>query len=248
MTGFIERYIQKLITAALVEVFSKRSKITPPDGFHAAEQFREAAEEWVVIPFGGRPAVVKLRVLGAGEFPEASLLSFVNERAETRSFSDKIKFRNMLEHYCRHALVEPDFEFFENEVWGEQGAVKRMRARLDKLKKHAETYELDQAQKGELDELELSLGYCLPLDAMRAVAGWCECLDMTDVGRLTPEDLIVAYSLSQHYHNRASDNLRGSFLSRARKEIDLTAATLWHDRYGKRNGGKKNDGGKVERA
>jgi hypothetical protein len=229
--GAFEKFLERKIEEVIAKVFNERGKITPPDGFAPAEQFRGCAEEWVAIPFGGSPVIVRLRVLGAGEFPDVSLLDFVNEKNVMRTFADKVSFRNSLEHYCRHALVNPDFEFFEMKVWGEQDAVKKMRAKLDNLKKRAEDYELSESERKELEGLELSLGYCLPLDAMRAIGAWCECLDMVDTKRLKPEDLIIAYSLSQHYHNRASDNLRGSFLSHTRKECDLAAAKLWHDKY-----------------
>jgi hypothetical protein len=232
--GFFGRYVEAKIQEALIRTFRERGKIAPPEGFCAAEQFRGCAEEWVIVPFGGAPALMKLRVLGAGEFPEVTLLEFINEGGKMDAFAAKVNFRNTLEHYCRHALVEPSFQFFEEEVWGGQSAVKEMRAKLAALKKRAEMYELAEAENKTLEELELSLGYCLPLDAMRAIAGWCECLDMTDTKRLTKEDLTVAYSLSRHYHNRASDNLRGSFLSHTRKEVDLAAAKAWHDKYGRK--------------
>jgi hypothetical protein len=232
--GFTGRYIERKITEVLTKLFSERGKITPPAGFVAAAQLRGCTEEWVVVPFSGHPICVKLRVLGAGEFPEVSLLEIINKNTKLETWKDKVDFRNTLEYYARHALVEPSFTFFEEEVWGKQGAVKEMRARFAALKKEAETYELGEAETAELQELEQALGYCLPLDTMRAIACWCECIDSVDNKKITHDDLILAYSLSQHYHNRASDNLNGAFLEHSRKEIDILAAKLWHEKYGKK--------------
>jgi hypothetical protein len=86
----------------------------------------------------------------------------------------------------------------------------------------------------ELRPLQLAAGYFLPPNFMAAVAAWCECLDITNIKQIRPEELINAYELSRHYHNRASDNLHGVYLEHTRKEIDILAANLYHEKKQRR--------------
>jgi hypothetical protein len=232
---FLRRYLDKRIADSLSAVFTQRARVTPPSGFSPASQFVDSSEWWQVVPFDGMPKLVKLRTLDAGEFPDVTLLECLRDKSAIPEFDAKVRFRNTLEYYCRHALVEPTFEFFEKEVWGKSGAVLEMQSALAELKKYAQTFELTDGQRDELQSLECSLGYCLPLDTMRAIAGVCEHLESVDTWRLSVDGLIVAYSLSQHYHNRASDNLNRTFLEHSRKNIDIAAAKLWHDKYGGKN-------------
>jgi hypothetical protein len=118
-------------------------------------------------------------------------------------------------------------------VLGGGGRVQAMRDEYAKALSIAEREPDNKTRENMMDELrplQLAAGYFLPPNFMAAVAAWCECLDAVNIKQLRPEELITAYEMSRHYHNRASDNIPGVFLEHTRKEIDILAANLYHEK------------------
>jgi hypothetical protein len=216
----------------LLETKYKAEHAILPEGFHPAEQIRGAVTQWLTLPFGNALITCKLRVLGAGEYPDVSLVERATEYKKEMSFENQARLLNVQEEYCRKALVCPAFEEFEQIVLGEDGKARAMREEYAKMKALADAEPDNRTRDKMLEELrplQLSVGYFLPPNFMSAVAAWCECLDVTNIKQITPEKLIAAYKMSMHYHNRASDNLQGVYLEHTRNELDILAANTYYE-------------------
>jgi hypothetical protein len=232
----LRRYIEKTVEKILSEKY-KAEKAVLPEGFHPADRIRGGVHHWLALPFGGTLVTCKLRTLGAGEFPAVSLVERAKKAREDNSYENRVWLLNTQEEYCRKALVVPSFAEFEEIVLGEDGAARKTREEFRKAKAEAEAHadnRTREAALAELRELEMAAGYFLPPDFMAAVAAWCECLEVTGIKLLKPEDLENAYIMSLHYHNRASDNIGGVYLEHTRREIDIAAAETYHARHPKK--------------
>ena len=228
----IARHVEHILSTKF-----KAERSVLPEGFHPAEQIRGAITHWLTLPFGNALITCKLRVLGAGEYPDVSLVERACEYKKEMSFENQARLLNVQEEYCKKALVCPTFDEFEKIVLGEDGKAQALRDEYAKALALSEQEPDNQTREkmlAELRPLQLAAGYFLPPNFMAAIAAWCECLDVTNIKQLRPEELITAYEMSRHYHNRASDNLHGVYLEHTRKEIDILSANLYHEKKQRR--------------
>lgn len=181
------------------------------------------------MPWGNRFIPAKLRTLGAGEFPGAGLIDLSKKAQADYTFDNKARLLNLQLEYCKKSLLCPTYEELEEMILEEIPAVREGREALERLKA-----ELEKKQSNELvlKVKEMSLVYdCLfPPNFLAAVSSWCECLDVTHIKDLTSEKLLEAHAMSLVNKNRASDNLQGVFLERARNEIDILAHRVFNER------------------
>jgi hypothetical protein len=253
----------KLITAAVEKYLDqkyKEERAVLPDGFQAIEKIRGAAFAWLNLPWGQKLVKVKVRVIGAGEQlavegahdrqqPRVSVLAKARQACDTKSRTAWIEYLNLLEQYCKWALVKPTFAEIEQAVVGDNATRKAARADMAKLKAMRDAEMDNRTREGmtaEIEELELAVGYFMPLEFMQGLVFFCEGLDVGRECSVTEEELLEAYALSQVYKNRASDNLHGLFVERHRLEVDAEAYGAWYRKYGKPKGGGKPPGGQND--
>jgi hypothetical protein len=225
----------------------KEERAVLPEGFQPIEKIRGAAFAWINLSWGNKIVKVKVRVIDAGERlaaegathagqPRVSVLAKARKTCETKSRADWIEYLNLLENYCKWALVNPTFNEIEQTVVGDNVTRKEARLGLEKLKALRDAEADNRTREGmtaEIEELELAVGYFMPLEFMQGIVFFCEGLDVGRECSVTEEELLEAYTLSQIYGNRASDNIRGLFVDSHRLEMDVEAYNAWYRKYGK---------------
>lgn len=227
--------IQGSVQSAL-ELLHKKQDGYVPSGFHPAEKIRGLITQWIDVPWGPGVCTVKVRTLGAGEYPDVSLLDVYKDYQDEQSYATRRRMLNLQIEYCSKALVNPAYDELEGYVLEAVPEIKAGREAYEVLNKRWEI-EKNEDKRAELAEQlkPMTLAYsCLfPANFMASIAAWCECVDLVDIKKITEDKLIEAFSLSVINHNRPSDNIPGVFLERSRNEIDAQAYNFWHKKFDK---------------
>lgn len=231
----LKGYIRRQVDLFLQKKIDVERAILP-SGFHPADIVRGAISSWLALPWGNKFVICKLRVLGAGEFPDVGLIDLSKKHTQKPDYETKAKLIDLQLEYCKKSLVSPTYEELISYILEELPTVKegyeawkRIEAQIPNMQKDEYTEKLETIR-----ELALQYGCLLPFNFISAVASWCECLDTTNIKELTAEKLINAFAMSRINRNRPSDNLRGIFLDRARMEIDVLSAKLYQEQEKKK--------------
>lgn len=230
------RRVDKIINDRLKKLYEKEQVLLPA-GFYPADEVRKAHTQWVTLPWGSSAVTVQLRTLGAGEFPDVSLLDLTDKFKKAPTYNNRAKLINLQLEYCKKAMVSPTYKEAEEKILEDLPKVKEGKEAYEKLLKTVKLLENEEERREvqkELAEMSTVYGCLFPPNFISAVTAWVECLDLTDIKKLDEEKLIQAHALSLINKNRASDNLQGVFLERTRNEIDVVACNLYNERKKKK--------------
>lgn len=211
---------------------------TPPrprwEGYRPLDEIRGGLFHWVPVPFNGRRVWCELRCLNATQLEACGDLSIVGPDVGQRPTPKQmIDVRNIQEKLADAVLCRPTLEEIFDLVTGEDRVVARMRGELAELQNvDLSPLPADKRKEleGEIERLELFVGYLLPEDTIGFLTSWALGTDVSDVKLLSGEKLVAAASLAARCHDRPSDHISGAFTDRDRADIDR-AALLEYDEY-----------------
>jgi hypothetical protein len=204
-----------------------------PIGYNPIEKIRGALYTWVAVPFNGEPVWCKLRASNATQLQSCGNISnIILDKEHKYTHEDLIAVRNYQEALCRITFVVPTFDEIGKIINQEDFVIADKEKELERIKK-----EFNARQKGlssvesaalqtKIDTLELFLGYILPNDTMAFITSWAMGNDITDIKKLTREQLIEAAALAEQNHGAPSDYLSGIYTDHNKVDIDKAA---WHE-------------------
>lgn len=225
--------------------FPPAGSASPPVGYHPLEVIRGALYHWVPVPFAGSVVWCKLRTLNRTQMEACGSFALValGEEKPDPDRADLIDMRNSQEALVKASLMEPTYEQLEELIYGEDHIMARNRAELDELEDMADkAEEMPSQERAEIDEeihrLRLMTAFILPEDTFGFVTAWALGVDVSDIKKLSRDQLYSAAVLANSGKDNPSDHLSGIFTDRDREEINVTAWSIYYER----NGGKGSRG------
>lgn len=234
------RRFNTLIAESMEQILSDKYRSDGgyvPNGFLPADKLRGLIVQWIVVPWGTGSCTVKVRTLGAGEYPDVALLDLYNKQKDNPCYENKAKLIDLQLEYCKKTLVNPTYEELEGYILDELPSVREGKEAFERAvaaMEHEPSDERKRELRRTLEPMALVYGCLFPANFIASIAAWCECLDLVDIKKLTPEKLIGAYNLAKINNNRSSDNIPGVFLEHTRNEIDAQAYRLWYEKFGRK--------------
>lgn len=223
---FVERAVSREIDRRLADV----KRIQPKEGYNSTEAIRGALFHWVLVPFNGIPVWCKLRCLNQTQLEACGGVSLVNILGEvtkkTPTARDMIDIRNRQEEIAKATLVVPSFDEIMKIITDEDTVVSRTRSEIEELKK-IDPKTLPASKRKEFEDelfnLEISVAYLLPEDAMGFLTSWALGQDISDIKSLTADQLFNAAVLATRGNDNPTDHISGCFTDRDKGDIDSAA-------------------------
>lgn len=229
-----EKTIRREVERQLAEISVKPEAILPKT-YAALPEIRRGMYQYVYVPFGDAHVWMELRNLNATQIRECGDISLIETMVKkgkpTRT--EILQLRNTIENLCKAVMNSPTWAEFETMVYGHDRVIRDRRTELAALKKRvAADPALEREFRGEIESLEVFIGYLLPENAMQFLAYYALGLDVSDVKKLTADKLLEAAAWAKRHHGKPHEYFEGAVLTdRDRNEIDNAAALLYHEKY-----------------
>ena len=230
----------KNVVLNIVKDYIEPKSTAAPDGYNPLDKIRGGLFHWVCVPFNGTYIWCQLRCLNATQLDACGAVTLINivkehekeHKATSEDFDKFIEIRNIQEKICREVFNNPTFEEIEKIVIGEDNVLKSKKEQLNKIKK-TDLSGMTEEQKKEInsriDKLELELGFLLPEDTMAFCTSWGLGIDISDIKKLTEEQLRDAAILATRGHDNPTDHISGRYTDRDREDINKRAWSLYED-------------------
>jgi hypothetical protein len=177
-----------------------------------------------------------------------------NKPASALKQEDIFQIRNYQEKLCQGVLLDPSFDELYNLIDGEDHVISNKRKELKIIREKIENNEnilLPEqvaALELEADTIELFIGYVLPADTMNFLTAWAMGNDISDIKKLSRQQLLEAAFLAKAGNDNPSDHLSGIFTDHNKLDIDRYAWTYYHEweedtMIARKHKGKKTVGG-----
>lgn len=189
---------------------------------------------WVCVPFNGSPVWCKLRCLNATQLEASGGVTLIetNQADGNKSFQMLIEMRNTQEKIIRDIMVCPTFDEVVSLVSEEDFCAKRIREQIEEIKA-IDRKGMTTKEKADLEarlyNLELSVAFILPEDTMGYLTSWALGADVSDIKKLSEEQLLDAAFLAAKGQDNPHEHLTGIFTDRDKNDIDKRAWILHHD-------------------
>lgn len=218
------------MAAEVKKHFPEKESFSPPAGYNSLENIRGAMFHWLPVPFAGISIWCKCRTLNRTQIESCGDLSLLNIneiKDKEVSREDLIELRNTQENLIKSTLVTPSYDDFLSIVLDEDEVIKKRKNDLEEIKKLSESDELTSEQKKEIDDeiyrLELFIAYLLPEDTFGFLTSWALGIDISDIQKITKEQLLNAAILAKNGNDNPTDHLSGVFTDRDKEEINIKA-------------------------
>jgi hypothetical protein len=234
----IRREVERQLAA-----ISVKPEAVLPKTYAALPEIRRGMYQYVYVPFGEAHVWMELRSLNATQIQECGDIALIETLAKKAKpgRAEALELRNTVENLAKAVMNSPTWTEFEALVYGHDNVLKERRAGLAALKeKIAEDPALENRFRGEIESLEVFLGYLLPENAMQFLARYALGLDISDVKKLTADRLLEAAAWAKRHNGKPHEYFWGAVLTdRDRNEIDNAAAALYYEKYEKGRKRKK---------
>ena len=209
---------------------------SPQDGYNPLNKIRDGLLHWVAVPFNGTYVWCQLRCLNATQLNTCgavTLIDIVKEhKTSSKDFDKFIEIRNIQESLCREVFNNPTFAEIEKLILGEDNVLKSKKEELEKIKKTDLSGLTDEQKKeinSRIDKLELELGFLLPEDTMSFCTAWGLGIDVSDIKKLSEEQLRDAAILATRGHDNPTDHISGQYTDRDKEDINMRAWSIYED-------------------
>ncbi len=162
-----------------------------------------------------------------GEAKTLTQLVF-SEPKEDRTDDEIIALMNSFESICRITLENPTFEELEQAIFGEDHAISRARSRIRDLRemlKKSIGIEADKIRE-ELRFCELRVAFLLPQNFMAAVTYTALGADITDIRKVSRENLLEAYQKFKIFGGSPKQYIMGIFTDKQGDDIEKAALVI----------------------
>jgi hypothetical protein len=143
--------------------------------------------------------------------------------------------RNYQEEICKIVLNIPTFDHICKLVSADDFVISEKKKELEELTRYFEENKekMTEVEKANIDiqikTLNLMIGFLLPDDTMAFLCRWAMGNDISDVKKLTRENLLKAAALAKAHNKAPSDYLSGVFTDFNKNEIDAYASSILED-------------------
>ena len=238
-----EKQVQALIEKILMEKTQGDVKTTLPQGYNSLEVIRGAKFHLVQVPFNGTPVWCELRCLNATQMLALGNFSNIkhSETTENPTRRQIIDLRNYQERLIRAVMNKPKYDDIATLVGMHDFVIKEKQKELDEIKEevkqHGESWPMQQQHevKKKIDALELFIGFILPEDTFGFLTSWAHGNDISDIQKLSEDQLLEAAILAENGKNNPHDHIRGVFTDHNMRDIDLKAWALYEDYKNKKS-------------
>jgi hypothetical protein len=202
----------------------------PPTGYNPLEAIRGAMFSWVLVPFNGVRVWCELRTLNATQMESCGAVTLIDvvKGGVKPSFEEMIDMRNRQEALARSVMNRPGLDDVISHLTGVDFVAARKRAELAEIKA-TDMSSMTKAERADVDRriylAELALAFVLPEDTLGFLTEWALGADVSDIKRLTRDQLLDAAILATNGHNDPHEHLSGVFTDRDKGDIDKAA---WH--------------------
>ena len=204
-----------------------------PIGYNPIEIIRDGLFHWIAVPFNGIDVWCQLRCPNATQIEQCGdMTNIIDDDNKKLSYEDLIKTRNYQEEICKIVFNKPTFDNILTLVGNEDFVISEKKAKLEEITKFYEENinELSEVEKKTLDlqikTINLQIGYILPDDTMAFVCKWAMGNDVSDIKKITKDNLLRAASLAKAHSKAPSEYLSGVFTDFNKNEIDTYAFTI----------------------
>ena len=232
--NFIKKIVHQEIDGRLFNVVS----VEPPQGYNPIEKIRGGLYHWVLIPFNGVPVWCKLRCLNQTQQEACGAVTLIERMVEigqkkSFSMSDRIEIRNRQEAIAKAIMIKPSFDEILKLVGEEDLIYSSAKNEIEELKK-INIKDLPPEARPEFEErlfkLELSTAYILPEDAFGVLTNWALGIDISDIKKVTEDQLYNAAILAKRGNDNPSDHVFGLFTLNDEIDIDSSAWDVFDKR------------------
>jgi hypothetical protein len=235
-----EKIIRREVEKQLAGISVKPEAILPKT-YAALPEIRRGMYQYVYVPFGAAHVWMELRSLNATQIQECGDIALIETTAKKGRLSrtELLELRNTIENLAKAAMNSPTWKEFEALVYGHDNVIRERRTELEALKEKVKADPaLERQFRGDIESLEVFLGYLLPENTMQFLAQHALGLDITDVKKLTADRLLEAAVWAKRHGGKPHEYFEGAILTdRDRVEVDNAAVVLYHEKYEKK--GKK---------
>jgi hypothetical protein len=232
-----------LIEAVLAEKTQGGVPVILPQGYNPLEIIRGAMFHLVPVPFNGTPVWCELRCLNASQILALGNYSNIDHKDSSVKSSRQqiIELRNYQEQLVRAVMNKPLFNEIASLTGENDFVMKDKRTELDKLKElvkqQGESWPKKQQieVKQQIDDLELFLGFILPEDTFGFVSSWANGNDISDIKKMTDDQLLEAAILAENGKDNPHDHIRGVFTDHNMRDIDIRAWAVYDDYRNKKS-------------
>lgn len=207
----------------------------PPEGYLPLEVIRGGLFHWIFVPFNGTKIWCQLRCLNATQLNACgavTLVEVMKNKDEKLDMDKVIDIRNIQEKIVRETLNNPTFEQIETMIFAEDNVMAKHKKELDEIEK-IDKSSLTPEQKKEtaehIERLRLYTGFVLPEDTFAFLTSWGLGLDVSDIKKLTEDQLLEAAILATRGNDNPHDHITGSFTDRDISDIDKCAWAIHGD-------------------
>jgi len=235
----MRKKLRQQLLEIMNEVIARRTVTSTgavlPIGYNPIEHIRGALFHWIAVPFNGTDIWCQLRCPNATQLEQCGDISNIILDKEKESdkpalkYEEIIKIRNYQEKLSQLVLNNPTFDNIASLVGEKDFVLSEKKKELELIQKKFDENkeEMTEVEKNIIDTqihtLELQLGFILPDDTMAFLTQWAMGNDISDVKKLTKENLLRAASLAKAHNKAPSDYLSGIFTDFNKNEIDTYA-------------------------
>jgi hypothetical protein len=200
------------------------------------------------IPFQGVPVLVEVRYPTGKQNPAREKIQLIEDITDKKKLSNRdiVELNNLMEECARATLNRPTLEELEKEVHGRDHVLAYRRKALADMKTRLAGGNVTDGERRELtleiEKQEIFCGYVLPEDTMAALTRVALGVDITDIKKVTQENLLLAYQKAKLYGGDPATYIAGLFTVDDKAEIS-TRATLvgaqWEEAQHRKKGRRK---------
>ena len=234
------KQLVKNVVLNIVKDYIEPKVESPQDGYNPLNKIRDGLLHWVAVPFNGTYVWCQLRCLNATQMNECGAVTLIDvvkdhekeHKPSSRDFDKFIEIRNIQESLCREVFNNPTFAEIEKLILGEDNVLKSKKEELEKIKKTDLSGLTDEQKKeinSRIDKLELELGFLLPEDTMSFCTAWGLGIDVSDIKKLSEEQLRDAAILATRGHDNPTDHISGQYTDRDKEDINMRAWSIYED-------------------
>jgi len=208
-----------------------------PIGYTPIETIRGGLFHWVLVPFNGKDIWCQLRCPNATQIEQCGDMSNIQLKTDQDGkfkydYDEIILIRNYQENLAKLCLNIPTFDNIATLVGANDFIISEKRKELDQIEKYYEENKetMTETQKSTIDHqiktLRLMIGFILPDDTMAFLCSWAMGNDVSDIKKITRENLLKAASIAKAHNKAPSDYLSGVFTDFNKQEIDTYAFSI----------------------
>jgi hypothetical protein len=237
-----QKAVRREVEKQLAEISVKPEAILPKT-YAALPEIRRGMYRHVYVPFGEAHVWMELRSLNATQIQECGDIALIEivVKKGTAGRAEALELRNTLENLAKAVMNSPTWAEFEALVYGRDNVIRERRAELAALKERVEADPaLERRFRGEIESLEVFVGYLLPENTLHFLAQYALGLDVSDVKKLSSDKLLEAAVWARRHTGKPHEYFEGAVLTdRDRNEIDNAAAVLYFEKYERNTIGRR---------